>query len=160
MSIVAPSLPEQGQLVSVRSRRWFVNDVRPSTLPPPALKPSFSGPQHSLTLSSVEDDGLGEELQVVWGIKQEAKVAWSEPDDFGPLGKLDDGFQATCGSCIRKLVTAVIYPPSAVGHKPQRPKVKGLYEENPFDRPQVPGGSLECRKWREYVTRATLPLEP
>ena len=60
-AVVGP--PEQGQLVSVRSRQWIVNDVRPSTLPPPALKPAFSGPQHLLTLSSVEDDGLGEELQ-------------------------------------------------------------------------------------------------
>jgi len=61
MSSVAPSPPEPGQLVSVRSRQWIVNDVRPSTLPPPALKPAFGGPQHLLTLASVEDDGLGEE---------------------------------------------------------------------------------------------------
>ena len=37
MSIVAHSPPEQGQLVCVRSRQWVVNDVRPSTLQPPAL---------------------------------------------------------------------------------------------------------------------------
>ena len=37
MSSVAHSPPEQGQLVSARSRQWVVNDVRPSTLPPPAL---------------------------------------------------------------------------------------------------------------------------
>jgi hypothetical protein len=29
------------------------------------MKPAFGGPQNLLTLSSVEDDGLGEELQVV-----------------------------------------------------------------------------------------------
>jgi hypothetical protein len=40
--------------------------VRASTPPPPALQPSFAGPQHLVTLASVEDDGLGEELQVVW----------------------------------------------------------------------------------------------
>ena len=44
MSSVAHSPPEQGQLVSVRSRQWVVNDVRPSTLPPPALNnPGDSG---------------------------------------------------------------------------------------------------------------------
>ena len=43
-AVTPPSPPEQGQLVSVRSRQWIVNDVRPSTLPPPALKPAFSGP--------------------------------------------------------------------------------------------------------------------
>ena len=74
MTTAVASLPEQGQLVSVRSRQWVVNDVRPSTLPPPALKPAFSGPQHLLTLSSVENDGLGEELQVIWEIEPEAKV--------------------------------------------------------------------------------------
>ena len=84
MSNAAP--PEQGQLVSVRFRQWIVNDVRPSTLLPPALKPAFSGPQHLLTLSSVEDDGLGEELQVIWEIEPGArvieKVALPEPTGF------------------------------------------------------------------------------
>src|SRR5215813_15646415 len=65
----SPLPAEQGQLVSVRSRQWIVNDVRPSTLPTAALKPTFAGPQHLLTLASVEDDGLGEELQVIWEIE-------------------------------------------------------------------------------------------
>jgi hypothetical protein len=74
MSSAAPSTPEQGQLVNVRSRQWVVNDVRPSTLPPPALKPTFNDPQPLLTLASVEDDGLGEELQVIGEIEPGAKV--------------------------------------------------------------------------------------
>lgn len=93
MGIAASSPPDQGQLVSVRSRQWVVNDVRPSTLPAPALKPSFNGPQHLLTLSSVEDDGLGEELQVIWEIEPGAKVidkvALPEPTGFDPPDKLD-----------------------------------------------------------------------
>jgi hypothetical protein len=40
----------------------IVNAVRPSTLPAPALKPAFGGPQRRLTLASVEADGLGEDL--------------------------------------------------------------------------------------------------
>src|SRR5579884_650250 len=63
------TVPEQGQLISVRSRQWIVTDVRPSTLPTPALKPTFSGPQNPLTLASVEDDGLGEALQVIWELE-------------------------------------------------------------------------------------------
>jgi hypothetical protein len=82
MSSVARSPPDQGQLVSVRSRQWVVTDVRPSTLPPP-LKRAFGVPQHLLTLASVEDDGLGEELQVIWEIEPGArvigKVALPEP---------------------------------------------------------------------------------
>src|SRR5919197_691800 len=87
------TVPEQGQLVSVRSRQWVVNDVRPSTLPAVALKPTFSGPQHLLTLASVEDDGLGEELQIIWEIEPGArvieKVALPEPTGFDPPDKLD-----------------------------------------------------------------------
>jgi SNF2 family DNA or RNA helicase len=93
MAAAIASPPEQGHLVSVRSRQWIVNDVRPSTLPPPALKPTFHGPQHLLTLASVEDDGLGEELQVIWEIEPGAKViekvALPEPTGFDPPDKLD-----------------------------------------------------------------------
>src|SRR5919202_1691741 len=93
MSSVAHAPPEQGQLVSVRSRQWIVTDVLHSTLPPPALKPTFAGPQHLLTLASVEDDGLGEELQVIWEIEPGAKVieevALPEPTGFDPPDKLD-----------------------------------------------------------------------
>src|ERR671925_1355519 len=93
MAAVVVGPPEQGQLVSIRSRQWIVNDVRASTLPPPALKPTFSGPQHLLTLASVEDDGLGEELQVIWEIEPGAKViervALPEPTGFDPPDKLD-----------------------------------------------------------------------
>ena len=86
-------LPEQGQLVQVRSRQWVVNEVKPSTLPAVGLKPDFCGPQNLLTLSSVEDDGLGEELQVVWEIEPAAriieKVQLPEPTGFDPPDKLD-----------------------------------------------------------------------
>src|SRR5437868_14914083 len=73
MTTATRTVPEQGQLVSVRSRQWTVQQVRASTLPPPALQPSFNGPQHLVTLASVEDDGLGEELQVVWEVEPGAR---------------------------------------------------------------------------------------
>jgi hypothetical protein len=93
MAAVLQSVPEQGQLVRVRSRQWVVNEVKPSTLSPPAMKPSFDGAQNLITLASVEDDGLGEELQVVWEVEPGAsvieKVALPEPTDFDPPEKLD-----------------------------------------------------------------------
>src|SRR5205085_5422213 len=67
MSIAA--LPEQGQLVEVRQRRYVVTDIRQSTLPPDPLKLYDPTPQHRVTLASVEDDALGEELQVIWEIE-------------------------------------------------------------------------------------------
>ncbi len=93
MASASVSVPEQGQLVQVRSRQWVVNEVKPSSLPALALKPNFAGPQNLLTLSSVEDDGLGEELQVVWEIEPGArvieKVALPEPTGFDAPDKLD-----------------------------------------------------------------------
>jgi ERCC4-related helicase len=86
-------LPEQGQLVQVRSRQWVVNDVKPSRLPTPAMNPTSNGLQHLLTLSSVEDDGLGEELQVVWEIEPGARIieksALPDPTGFDPPERLD-----------------------------------------------------------------------
>ena len=41
-AVLASQPPEQGQMVSVRSRNWMVTDVSPSTLPPAACKPVWS----------------------------------------------------------------------------------------------------------------------
>lgn len=73
--MTATAAPEQGQLVQVRSRPWVVNEVKPSSLPSPAMELPVAKTQNRLTLSSVEDDGLGEELQVVWEIEPGAKTA-------------------------------------------------------------------------------------
>jgi hypothetical protein len=68
MATAIASAPEQGQLVSVRSRNWIVNEVVPSTLPTTGLQ-GVSDPQTLISLASVEDDGLGEEIQVVWELE-------------------------------------------------------------------------------------------
>ena len=94
MTLALASPPEQGQLVSVRSRNWIVTEVAASTLPPepPANRPRRRR-STSLTLSSVEDDGLGEELQVIWELEPGArvieKVALPEPTGFDPPDQLD-----------------------------------------------------------------------
>jgi hypothetical protein len=93
MAGTVASLPEQGQLVSVRSRRWVVGEVNKSTLPPPPLEPVPAQAQHLISLLSVEDDALGEELQVVWEIEPGAdvieKVALPEPTGFDPPDQLN-----------------------------------------------------------------------
>ena len=68
METALASAPEQGPLVSVRSRNWIVNEVVPSTLPTSGLH-GISDPQTLISLASVEDDGLGEEIQVVWELE-------------------------------------------------------------------------------------------
>lgn len=59
--------PEPGQLVEVRRRQWMVADVNAAGL-------DTGTPQHCLSLSSIDEDGLGEELQVVWEIEPGAQV--------------------------------------------------------------------------------------
>jgi superfamily II DNA or RNA helicase len=61
------SRPEPGQLVEVRRRQWVVADVDAAGL-------DTGAPQHCLTLSSIDEDGLGEELEVVWEIEPGAQV--------------------------------------------------------------------------------------
>lgn len=59
--------PEPGQLVEVRRRQWVVADVNAAGL-------ETTAPQHCVTLSSIDEDGLGEELEVVWEIEPGAQV--------------------------------------------------------------------------------------
>ncbi|WP_201352068.1 DISARM system SNF2-like helicase DrmD [Hydrogenimonas urashimensis] len=57
-------LPEPGQLVEVRRRRWIVS----------AIEGSAMANQHLVTLASIDEDSLGEELQVIWQIEPGARV--------------------------------------------------------------------------------------
>lgn len=86
-SLVPP--PEAGQLVTVRRRQWVVKDVARSTLEPDPLRTDTRGPQHLVKLTSVEEDGLGDELQVIWEIEAGARVFENEnlPD---PRNGFDD----------------------------------------------------------------------
>ena len=54
--------PEVGQLVSVRKRPFVVAEVIPSVIDPIDVQHTKT---NLLKLSSVEDDGLGEELEVI-----------------------------------------------------------------------------------------------
>jgi superfamily II DNA or RNA helicase len=61
--------PELGQLVEVRKRQWIVADVNTSQLPN-----SRNKKQHYVKLSSIDEDGLGEELEVIWEIEPGAHI--------------------------------------------------------------------------------------
>jgi hypothetical protein len=72
-------VPEPGQLVDVRQRRYVVVEVTASTLPPPILSSGTLARQHLVTLSSVEDDALGEDLQVIWEVEPGAATIEKTP---------------------------------------------------------------------------------
>jgi superfamily II DNA or RNA helicase len=64
------SFPEQGQLVEVRRRQWVVGDIGAS-----AFRDLFASTRQGLvSLVSVDEDSLGEELQVVWQLEPGARV--------------------------------------------------------------------------------------
>lgn len=85
--------PEQGQLVNVRQRQWIVGEVVRGLLTEGSLQSLKGDTQHLVTLSSVEDDGLGEELQVIWelepGAKAVEKSPLPDPTGFDPPSRLD-----------------------------------------------------------------------
>jgi hypothetical protein len=57
-------------------------------------------PHHLLTLSSFDDDGLGEESQIVWeiepGVKVAERVVLPLPSGFDAPAKLDDFLDVIC----------------------------------------------------------------
>jgi superfamily II DNA or RNA helicase len=72
--MAAVEVPQQGQLVQVRERRWVVAEVEADELPADALEPT-SQRQHLLTLRCVDDDAEPDEsIQVVWEIEPGARA--------------------------------------------------------------------------------------
>jgi hypothetical protein len=82
------SLPEPGQVVIVRQRPFVVLDVCASQLPAPAHIAAPVYQQHLVRLSSVEDEGLGEELSVIWEIEPGATCV--EKSSLPALEGFDD----------------------------------------------------------------------
>src|SRR5581483_6972029 len=64
---IAFAVPEPGQLVEVRRRQWIVSSVQGQLF-------NSNTPQHIVTLTSLDEDALGEELQVIWQIEPGAKI--------------------------------------------------------------------------------------
>ncbi|PAX52197.1 DISARM system SNF2-like helicase DrmD [Brunnivagina elsteri] len=87
------TIPEQGQLVNVRSRQFVVTDVRNTTLPTNPMLSAVGKSQYLVSLSSVEDDALGEELQVIWELEPGAvvyeKMELPKPTGFDAPAILD-----------------------------------------------------------------------
>lgn len=85
--------PEQGQLVEVRRRQYVVTEVGRSTLSTSPLRLSVEVPQHLVSLVSIEDDALGEELRVIWELEPGARIreqsALPEPTGFDSPQRLD-----------------------------------------------------------------------
>jgi len=64
----AATSPEPGQLVEVRRRQWLVSDVDSSSVSPGRPR------QNLVKLASIDEDALGEELEVIWELEPGAHV--------------------------------------------------------------------------------------
>ena len=77
------TVPEIGQLAIVRKRPFVITEIIPSA---PGLSSEPTKANHLIKLSSVEDDGLGEELQIIWELEPGATVheksTLPNPDSF------------------------------------------------------------------------------
>ena len=67
------AIPDPGQIVDVRQRPWVVLDVKQSLLTKDVMQQNLFL-QHFVSLSSIEDDALGEELNIVWELEPGVKV--------------------------------------------------------------------------------------
>jgi len=92
--LTADDAPEVGELVRVRGQQWVVNRRSTSSQPRDELAPDLPG-RTLLTLTSVSDDDLGDELTVVWEVEPGREVlpetrlpavtasGWDDPQVLG-----------------------------------------------------------------------------
>lgn len=89
---------EVGALVQVRGQRWVVSDISESALPVDELAPSALPGRTLVTLTSVAEDDLGEELSLIWEVEPGRDVIpsgalpevpeparWDHPQTLGAL---------------------------------------------------------------------------
>ena len=106
--------PAPGQLVSVRNRRFVVTAIAGSS-----THEERAAAQNLVTLSSVEDDALGEELQVVWELEPGAAIleraSMPELSGFDSPARLDAFLNAVRWGAISQADTSALQAPFRSG---------------------------------------------
>jgi hypothetical protein len=69
-----PPAPELGQLVRVRDRHWVVTRIENDSLGRSLFAQSSEPRQSLVALSSVDDDALDDELEVIWELETDREV--------------------------------------------------------------------------------------
>src|SRR5688572_21950907 len=81
-AIPSATAPEPGQLVEVRRRQWIVSEVDAAAVSPELPK------RNLVKLASIDEDALGEEIEVLWELEPGAHVI--ERAGMPTLSALDD----------------------------------------------------------------------
>ena len=87
------NVPEIGQVVAVRQRRFVISEKKLSHFESNTLATDKGDKTHLLNLVSIEDDALGEELQIIWELEPGTEIIEKDqlpvPDGFDKPERLD-----------------------------------------------------------------------
>lgn len=114
------TVPEPGQLVSVRDRQWIVSDVSRGGVDADLLT-TDAEPQHLLSLVSIEEDATGEEVQVIWELEpgrrviDHASLPVPDPGKLDPPARLDAFLDAVRWGAIASADTRYLQAPFRSG---------------------------------------------
>lgn len=114
------SPPSPGQFVTIRRRPYVVLDVQRSQLAIDPIRNPSNRSQHRVKLSCLDEDSLGEELEVIWEIEpgepgdQSAGVLPS-PDKFDDPARLDSFLNAIRWGAISATEDRVLQAPFRSG---------------------------------------------
>jgi superfamily II DNA or RNA helicase len=110
------SCPEVGQLVVVRKRPFVVMEIVPSAV---RSSTATNISSHLITLSSVEDDGLGDMLEVVWELEPGTSIhersTLPEPTSFDDPKRLQAFLDAVKWGAISQSDDRALHSPFRSG---------------------------------------------
>jgi hypothetical protein len=142
------TLPEPGHLVRVRGQQWVVTEVRRSHLPEDEIAATRIPGRTLVTLASVSDEDLGDELTVVWEIEPGRDVipatqlpdvteaGWDDPQELGAFldavrwGTVASADASTLQAPFRSGITIEDYQLEPVARALRMPRVNLLIADD------------------------------
>ena len=108
------AIPEPGQLVRLRQRQYVVTDVRQSIAQIRISSAGLQKSQHVVSLASIEDDAMGEELQTIWELEPGAhvyeRVELPQPNGFDAPERLLSGAKTTTSATDASALASASMP--------------------------------------------------
>ena len=155
--LLSTTAPEPGQLVEVRRRQWIVADVDAAAVAPELPR------QNLVKLASIDEDGLGEEIEVVWELEPGAHVI--ERAGLPSLTDLDDAEALEAFLSWKHGKTCAIYQPcSGVNLKDAedyRRNIQRLFQNQGFKNAMQSDAAiknLSDAEWRALFKDFVVPV--
>lgn len=146
--LAGEAAPEPGHLVRVRGQQWLVTDVRRSGLPVDELSAAVEQGSTLVSLASVSDADVGEELTVVWEVEPGREVVpatqlpevttggWDDPQQLGAFldavrwGTVASADAGTLQAPFRSGITIEDYQLEPVARALRMPRVNLLVADD------------------------------